>query len=60
MISIIAHMTNEQYMPQTALLAIREVHREYISVNITDMIYLLLKEYNKFGYFVDDNISVES
>lgn len=58
MISIVAHWTNEQYKAQTALLAIREIHGEHTAVNISDVVYFVLKEYgieDEFGYFVRDN-----
>jgi len=58
MIAIVAHWTAEDYDVKSALLAIREVHREHSSKNITNVVYPVMKEYDmhsKFGYFVGDN-----
>ena len=58
MIAIVAHWTAEDYEVKSALLAIREVHGEHSGLNIADVVYPVMKEYDihsRFGYFVGDN-----
>jgi len=58
MIAIIAHWTSEDYEVKTALLAIREVHREHTGENIANVVYPVMKEYDidtRFGYYVGDS-----
>src|SRR5438046_3371464 len=58
MIAIVAHWMMEDYDMKSALLAIREVHREHSGENIANVVYSVMKEYDihsKFGYFVGDN-----
>src|SRR5437773_370034 len=58
MIAIVAHWTTEDYEVKSALLAIREVHGEHTGLNIADVLYSAMKEYNidtRFGFYISDN-----
>src|SRR5947207_2661058 len=51
MIVIIAHWTAEDYEVKSALLAIREVHGEHSGLNIADVVYPVMKEYDIHSRF---------
>ena len=58
MIAIVTHWTMEDYEVKSALLAIREVHGEHTGLNIADVVYPVMKEYNihdRFGFYIGDN-----
>jgi len=58
MIAVVAHWTAENYEVKLALLAIREVHGEHTGMNIADVMYPVMKEFdihNRFGFYVSDS-----
>jgi hypothetical protein len=57
-IAIVAHWTAEDYEVKSALLAIREVHGEHTGLNIADIMYPVMKEYDiqtRFWFYISDN-----
>ena len=60
MIAITAHWTNDEYKVQSTLIAIRELNDDHDDENISEIINLVVKEFefvNRFEYFVGDNVT---
>jgi hypothetical protein len=57
MIAVVGHWTAENYEVKSVSLAIREVHGKHTGMNISDIVYPVMKEYdihNRFGFYVGD------
>jgi hypothetical protein len=60
MIAITAHWTDQNWKVQSTLIAIREIEGDHDGENISQVVHVVVKEFeivNRFGYFTGDNAS---